>query len=98
MPWLRLTEEELQIVRQSLGPGAANIIFERAVAAMAPRLSDVRYCFRARKLYGTVSGVEIEPDLVVSRNDDMPERGAYVLAWVWVNKENEENDEEEDND
>lgn len=50
-------------------------------------MTDEQYRHAAREEFHEDGVIEIDPDAKVSRNDDDPEEGAYVQAWVWVDAE-----------
>ncbi len=52
-----------------------------------PTPTDKQMIVAARVEYQDDGRVEIDDNAEVSRDDDEPQPGAYVAAWVWVDYE-----------
>lgn len=64
----------------------AGLTFSDCTAAFAARRSrkELAYVAAAREIHFSEDGPEVDESAQVSLNDDDPESGAYVQAWVWV--------------
>lgn len=106
--WIRLDDEELDLLRKSLNRTKVYGSTDETDAAIALQLriskqkdddaKDAGYIETARELYahGSDDDIEVDDDATFSRSDD----GIWVQMWGWIRfpepEEEDEDGEEED--
>jgi hypothetical protein len=87
---MTLTTELRALIERGLTLGEATNVFAERQQAEEPHLS--HYVSAARDRYVDEGVIEIDDHPVVSNSED----GAYVAAWVWVDRESLGDDAEDE--
>ncbi|RUX60190.1 hypothetical protein [Mesorhizobium sp. M7A.F.Ca.CA.002.12.1.1] len=104
--WIRLDDEELDLLRKSLNRTEVYGTTDETDAAITLQLKiskqiadaeddrDSGYIEQARELYahGSDDDIEIDDDATFSRSDD----GIWVQMWGWIRFPEPEDEEEDD--
>ena len=93
MPWINLTDDELEIVKKGLQREvgfhllSSHVEETKAAQNVQKRISEqLQATPDAQAFIDAVSlsePDELDDDPIVSRGDD----GAYVMAWIWISNE-----------